>query len=133
MKKFNSKPGLEIFIPLAVILLYCIYQTTMHANWLGLFVVVLVILFFVYLVRSTSYVISGEVLQVKCGFFYEKIIDVNKIKTIKEVADFFGSPATSVNKVEIKYNDKESVAISPVHPADFITTLLHINPAIEIR
>ncbi|CAN5513670.1 hypothetical protein BH11BAC5_BH11BAC5_00600 [soil metagenome] len=133
MKKFSSKPGLEIFLPLAVVLLYCIYQATRHSNWMGLFIIVLVILFFVWLVRSTNYIISGEVLQVKCGFFYEKIIDVNKIKTIKEVSHFFSSPATSINKVKIKYNDKESVAISPLHQADFITMLLHINPAIEIR
>ncbi|MDN3655243.1 PH domain-containing protein [Ferruginibacter paludis] len=133
MKRFSSKIGLEIFLPLAVLLLFCIYQAATHSDWIGFFIIVLVILFFVYLVRSTSYVISGEVLQVKCGFFYEKIIDVRKIKTIKEVSDFFGSPATSIKKVEIKYNDKESVAISPTHKADFITTLLHINPAIEIR
>lgn len=71
-------------------------------------------------------------LKVKYSFFYEKIIDITAIKSVKETNNPMASPAASLDRLEIKFKN-DSIIISPKNKSDFINHLLEINPAIEIK
>ena len=55
MKIFRSKIGLELVVPVVIILLYVLFAVIKYANWFGLIMVLLVTLFFIYLAVSTTY------------------------------------------------------------------------------
>lgn len=133
MKQFNSKIGLEFFIPVALIVGYFLYKTIIDSRWVGLLIIIPAIVFIAYLFFSIKYIISGKTLEIKCGFLINKSIDIGTIRRIREVTDFFAAPATTINRLEIKYNDSDSIAISPKNKLDFIETLLKVNPGIEIQ
>ena len=132
MKEFKSKIGPELLLPLLVLLSFLLYQALIDFNWGGVLITIAVAVFFVYLFLSTKYIIADTILEVKCGFMTDLLININDIKRVREVRDFFAAPATSINRLEIKYNEMESVAISPENKAAFIQELLKINPAIEV-
>lgn len=132
MKQFNSKIGLELLPPLLLLFSFLLYQTLIDFNWGGLLITIAVIVFFVYLFLSTKYIIADTTLEVKCGFMTDLFINITGIKRVREVQYIFAAPATSINRLEIKYNEIESVAISPKNKAAFIQELLKINPAIEV-
>ena len=131
--KFRSKYGPELIIPLAVLLGYLLYLAVEQSNWAGVVVTGSVIVFFVYLFASTFYVIEEKKLFVNCGFVYRKIILVESINTIREVTDFFGAPAASIKRLQIVYNGKDAVAVSPKDKINFLATLVRLNPAIKIE
>ena len=133
MKKFASKPGLELLVPLSLLLGYALFGAIMDQNWIAVLLLALVVVFFLYLYNTTRYNIYGKQLEVSCGFFYYKMVQIDTISSIKKVTDVFAAPATSIYRLLITYNNKECVAISPMHKLDFIQTLTNINPAIRIE
>lgn len=133
MKKFNSKPGLELIIPVAALLGIFLYLSISESNWAGTILTSLAIAFFIYLLSTTRYIIAGKKLEIKCGIFYDRFIDIYRIKKITDVTDYFAAPATSVKRLEIYFDEINSVEISPDDRNGFITSLLNINPAIKIK
>ena len=132
MKRFHSRIGPELLIPAIFLTSYFFYTAITAFNWAALTITGAVIIFLVYMCLSTSYFIYSTTLEIKCGVFYDRLINIDTIKTIREVTDIFGAPATSVKRLEIRYNESESIAISPRHQFDFIKILQQINPNIKI-
>lgn len=91
----------------------------------------LIIFFFGHVILSTYYIISSKKLRIKSSIFYDRTIDIMTIKKVSEISDIFSSPATSMKKLLIKFNDNESVAISPVDKLNFIKDLKEINQTIQ--
>ncbi len=77
--------------------------------------------------------IDGENLIVKNGFLKPQVIDIKTIKEISETNNPISAPATSLDRIEIKYGKNRSIIISPKKKEEFIDDLIKINPAIAIK
>jgi len=132
MKRYESKIGPEIFIPLSLVFLLLFLLAMMSKNWIGLLILTTVAIFIIHNIRNTFYIISDGLLNIRCGKLYRSKIRIASITTIKEVIDIVGAPATSVFRLEISFNGIQTVEISPKNKADFIHHLLALNPNIRI-
>jgi general stress protein CsbA len=133
MKQFNSKVGLEMLLPISLFFGFLLYEAIIDVNWSALILTTAVIAFFFgYLFLSTKYIIREDALEIKCGFLVNQFINIHHIQSVKEVKDIFAAPATSIYRLEIKYSQTESIAISPKNKAAFMQELLKINPTIQM-
>lgn len=135
MKKiYPSKIGLELAIPLILILGYSLYiQITEKPNFIGIAILAVVILFAMHLFMTTNYTIEEDKLIIKSGFLFHKTIDIKYINKITETNNLLSSPAASLDRLEIHYGKFESVLISPKQKKEFIDEITAINPAIEVK
>ncbi len=133
-KVYKSKLGLELIIPMALIFGTALFITVLtEPSWLGLIILLPIITLITYMFQTTQYAIEGNVLKIKCGFLYNKQIEINTIRKISETKNLLSSPATSVDRLEILYNKNDSVFISPKLKKEFISSIRELNPEIEIN
>lgn len=133
-KVYKSKIGLELVIPLVLVFGTVLFLTANEKpSWIGLSMLLLVILFVVHLLMTTNYTISGDHLAIKCGFLFNKTIDIKTIKKISETNNPISSPATSLDRLAIDYGKSNSVIISPKLKKAFINEILSLNPNIEVK
>lgn len=133
-KIYKSKIGLELVIPIALILgTVFILTVSNEPSWLGVLILLPVILFMVYMFMSTVYIVDNELLIVKSGFVFNDTIKIKTIRKISETYNLLSSPATSLDRLEITYNKYDSVLISPKDKYLFIENLTSINPNIEVK
>lgn len=132
MRKYKPKIGLGIVIFIAIVLGGTSTLMIINKAWPGLIINLALIGFVSYLFTSTYYIINGNDLTVKCGFFFKSTIKIDKIKIIKETNNPLSSPATSLDRIVIYYNKSDSVMISPKNKIDFINQLVKINNKIEV-
>jgi len=135
MKKiYKSKIGLELVIPIALILGAVLVLTIIkEPRWIGLAILLPVILFVVHLFLTTNYTIESEELIIKCGFLFNRKIDIKTIKKITETNNPLSSPATSLDRLEINYGKFDSIIISPKHKTEFIDNIIRLNPNVEVK
>ena len=131
MTKYKSKIGLGLVIFLSFILGGSAAIMIYEKIWLGFFLNMLVTVFVIYLLLNTFYVINDAVLEIKCGFLYAKAINIKTIYKIEETNNPISSPATSLDRLELFYDEFDSVLISPKDKAKFTSHLKTINPEIE--
>ena len=137
MKTYKSKFGFEIMIFLTLlfggIILFMTYQKESFKVILsvgGIFIVVYGL--FLYLNFSTEYTITETgILKVKCGFFYNKDFDINKIKSVANTGNLMSSPAPSLDRIELTYGTFDIIVISPKDKNEFARELTKVNPKIE--
>lgn len=133
-KTFKSKIGLELVIPLSVLLGAILFMTVSEKpSWLGLAILLPTLFFIVHLFMTTHYKIDGDNLTIKSGFFYTKTLSIHTIKKISETNSILSSPATSIDRIEITFGKFDSVLISPLKKKEFIGKLISINPRIEVN
>ncbi len=130
---YRSKIGLEIAIPLSGILLSIMALMIKEKSWPGFFIVLATSVFIIHLFLTTTYIIEGNTLRIKAGFLYNKVLDINSIKSISQTKNPISSPANSIQRIEIRYNTYDSVLISPKEKLKFIEHLLSVNPKIEVK
>jgi len=132
MKKYKSKIGLGIVLFLAVV--FGSTSTLMIINhaWPGVLINLVVIAFISHMFLTTYYIINGNDLIIKCGFLFNKTIKIDTIKKIEETNNLLSSPAASLDRIEIGYNQYDSVMISPKDKLDFINQLVTINENINV-
>jgi hypothetical protein len=82
---------------------------------------------------TTNYTIENGKLTIKCGFFYNKTIDINTIKKIAETNNPLSSPGTSLDRLEIVYGKFDSIIISPKKKKEFISDIEKLNPSVEVK
>lgn len=70
---------------------------------------------------------------VKSGFFIHKRINLELVKMIAETNSIIGSPAASLDRLEIIYDNFNSILISPKDKYGFIDHATSVNPQIEVR
>ena len=78
------------------------------------------------------YKITGNTLTVKCGYFPAVNHDISLIATIKPTRTILSAPASSLDRIEIRFVNHSSVVISPYDKLKFINHLRSINPDIDI-
>ena len=81
---------------------------------------------------TTYYQIDRDILRIKCGFFINKSVDINKIVRITGSDNSTNSPALSFDRLEIFFNN-ERIMISPKNKDGFLSEIRRINPAIEMK
>ena len=81
---------------------------------------------------GTRYKITGNTLTVKCGYFPAGNHDISLIATIKPTRTILSAPASSLDRIEIRFVNHSSVVISPYDKLKFINHLRSINPDIDI-
>jgi hypothetical protein len=132
-KVYKSKIGLELVIPIAVLIggpfLWMLF---LHA-WAGVIVISLTAVFILHMFATTYYTISGDTLDVKSGFIIHTTIDINTITKITATRNMLSAPALSLDRLEIFYNKYDSVLISPDDQAGFIAQLKSVNPNIAVN
>jgi membrane-bound ClpP family serine protease len=137
MKTYKSKFGFELIIFLTLIfgaiIVFMVYQSEPLKAILsvsGIFLLVYGL--FLYLNFSTEYTITeAGILNVKCGFLYNKCFDINKIKSIAKTGNLISSPAPSLDRIELTYGKFEVIVISPKDKNGFAGELTKVNPKIE--
>jgi hypothetical protein len=76
--------------------------------------------------------VKNEILIVKCSFIFKTSINIRSIKTIRESGSILAAAAASLDRLEILYNESDSILISPREKEKFIEHLLSINPNIIV-
>lgn len=135
MKKvFPSKIGLELIIPISLILAFGFKNILQQPQWSSilLLILILVLAFISYTFTSIKYSIENTILTVKASFFVNEKIDINSITKITKSNNIISAPAASLDRIEIFYGNKNSILISPKNKIEFINVLTTINPKIEI-
>jgi hypothetical protein len=133
MKRFYSKIGLEVVIPIVLIIGVTTTLMVLQKAWPGVAIILVTLLFIVHLITTTYYQIERGALRIKSGFIINKLIAINSIRKIQKSNSIFSSPAASLDRLEIFYNKYDSVLISPKDKQEFLAQLRNINPAIEIQ
>jgi hypothetical protein len=126
----KSKIGLEILIPVAVVI--CGITTVMIINsiWPGLIICALITLFIASIYARTFYKITNNNrLLIKCGFIESFDININEIEWIKKTNELTNAPALSVDRLEIGYKGGR-VLVSPQDKNKFVSDLKKINAKI---
>lgn len=95
-------------------------------------IVGLVGVFIGYIFSSTQYVIHDQILNIKSGFVVDISIQIETIKSISKSRNSISSPANSLDRIEIRYNQYDTVLISPQNKKAFIRNLKEVNPNIDI-
>lgn len=94
----------------------------------GLLLVLVSILLF-----NTKYIIDGELLYIKCGFLPKEKCSISQMVKIKNTRSIISAPAISLDRIEIKLNNRQRLIISPLDKKRFINHLCLINPNIIVE
>jgi Bacterial PH domain len=132
MTTYRSKIGIELMIPLAIILTWSLISQINAKDWPGMGIILLSSAFFAHILTTIYYEVNNETLIVKCSFIFKTSIHIRSIKTIRESGSILAAAAASLDRLEILYNDTDSILISPREKEKFIEHLLSINPNIVV-
>ncbi len=126
---YKSKIGPPIIFPLCTVGGMFIAMILTRA-WPAVLIMGVLILVLIHTYFNTYYTIAGNELKVRYGFIINKTIDISSIKKVVSTRDMRSAPALSTDRVEIFYNQNDSVLISPEDQAEFIERLKGINEEI---
>lgn len=133
-QKFKSKIGFELMLPIAGVFAIVIsFASSSGHGWSMLGILSPVILFIAPMFFGTSYTITGNNLEIRCGLFYYKKIAIAQIYKIRASRSWLSAPAVSLDRLEIFYDKYDSVLISPKDKQRFINELLKIEPTIDVE
>ena len=134
MKKvYKSKIGLEIIIPILIILAFGFKNIINEPKVPPIILLILVLAFITFLLTSIKYTIENQNLNIKAGFLINQNINIMNIESIKKSKNILSSPAASLDRIEIIENNKNSILISPKNKIEFIEELKKINPQIDVK
>ena len=134
MKKvYKSKIGFELVIPILLVVIFSFYNIIVEQKISGILILIFILAFISYIFLSIKYTIIDKNLNIKGGFLVNENIDIAKINKIEKSFNILASPAASLDRIEIKYGNGNSILISPKHKSEFISDLKKINPNIEIK
>ena len=102
-------------------------------SWVLIALVVIILAFATSLIFNTKYIIENETLSIKCGFLPIEKYNIQHIRSIQTTNTIITAPATSLDRIEIKFADRKTVVISPLDKHGFIECVCRINPAIVVK
>lgn len=131
---YTSKIGLELAIPITLaFVIPIIYGLTQQQTMVAVIFLTVAYAFIAHLFITTKYTVHNHTLIVSCSFLYKKVIDIHAIQQVIETNNPLSSAATSLDRLEIKFNKKQSILISPKLKKEFVTHIVAINPTIEVK
>lgn len=132
-KIFRSKIGLEIAIPITTVLLGVAIMVAYKTTSVSVSILLVGLLVLIgYLLYDTTYQVHNNRLIIRFGFIFKQVIEINEITAIKETNNPLSSPASSLDRLEIKHGKRGMVLISPKEKLEFIETIQSINPNVQI-
>ena len=132
MSKYKSKIGLNLLLPIILIVGSIGAFMAYEKIWIGLLIILIVSIFIGHIFLSTYYIIENKVLRVKSGFIIDEKINIDTILKIEETNNALSAPANSLDRLLISYNKFNSILVSPKEKNEFITQLTLLNPNIEV-
>ncbi len=120
--KFRSSISIALVAFLAVIFGSSSFLMLRDGAWLGLVINGLVILGIAALFRTTTYVLSDEGLEIRCGFS-RQFIQWKDIRSVKYTSNPISAPAFSFKRIHISYGKMGCVLISPHTRESFMNEL----------
>lgn len=129
----KSKIGLELMIPFSILFIGIGSLMVYKGIWEGVGIIMIIALFIGHLFMTTSYTIDGHTIQIKSGLFFNKSLKIDSIRKIVETRNPISSPALSLDRIELIYNQYDSVLISPIDKMSFIKALADVKPEIEVH
>lgn len=101
-------------------------------SWIMVALDVLLLGFVSMTLFNTKYIIDGELLYIKCGFLPKEKCFIPQIVKIKNTHNIISAPAISLDRIEIRLNNRQRLIISPLDKEKFINHLRAINPNIIV-
>ena len=101
-------------------------------SWIMVALDVLLLGFVSITLFNTKYIIDGELLYIKCGFLPKEKCFISQIVKIKNTHNIISAPAISLDRIEIRLNNRQRLIISPLDKEKFINHLRAINPNIIV-
>lgn len=132
MTTYRSKIGIGTLLSFIIVVSGVCVLEILHQDWISLIVILLIVALAIYIFRSAYCTITGNVLNIRFAFFIDTDIDINTIKSVMETNSIWSAPALPVNRLEIFYNNYDSIIISTPDKAQFVADLRAINPNITI-
>lgn len=127
---FKAKISWWLFAPILLLV-----SASMLLQWrispLGGIISLIVLAFILHFLATTSYTITPETVFVQCGFFRWQI-PTQRITRITETHNPLSSPAPSLDRLDIRYNQYDNLMISPRDKQKFIAALQQLNPSILV-
>lgn len=102
-------------------------------SWIMVALDVLLLGFVSITLFNTKYIIDGELLYIKCGFLPKEKCFISQIVKIKNTHNIISAPAISLDRIEIRLNNRQQLIISPLDKEEFINHLRAINPNIIVE
>lgn len=132
---FKSKisKGLLLLIIIAILIAPAIMLYHRTHVWEAIILLLLTAIICLPALFNTYYAIEKNVLKIRSGLLYKKDISIDNIRKIVETNNMISSPAASLDRLEIFYNNFDSVLISPKDKAGFIGAIQDINPKVEVK
>ncbi|MBC8032644.1 MAG: PH domain-containing protein [Chitinophagaceae bacterium] len=132
-KKYNSKTGAATLVPLLVLVGGTAALMFIQQIWIGFIFVAIAVSFIASVFLKTYYQLTdNNLLIVTCGFFYKITIPIMNIETIRPTRNPISSPALSLDRLELRYENGNRVLLSPANRPDFIASLQQVNASIKI-
>lgn len=137
MKTFKSAFGFTIVTLMTVlfvsIIAFMVYKSEpLEVMFTVGSIFLLVYGFCLHLNISTEYtIVETGVLKVRCGIFFNKSFDIDKIKSVSKSNSLVSSPAPSLDRIELTYGKFDTIVISPKDKIEFVKELIKVNPKIE--
>ncbi len=137
-KTFHSKVsrGLMSFVLVLLVmpitLVFLIEKSYAEAGLL-LVLIIPIVFFIVHLFFNTQYTITSKgKLEIRAGLYNFRPIDISSIHSISSSTSLISSPATSLDRLEIRYGKLRRVLVSPQDKEGFIKALTKVNKRIEV-
>ena len=134
MKIYKSKIDVWLVVLFFMMMLLPTIFTLIDVfSWTMVVLEGLLLLLVSILLFNTKYIIEGEYLYVKCGFLPKEKCSISQIVKIKNTRSIISAPAISLDRIEIKLNNRQQLIISPLDKEEFINHLRAINPNIIVE
>lgn len=135
-KKYPSKISFPLLIFVFVLFFGPFFSNIVKGEFssnsiLAIALLTVIFLLILPLFFRTIYIIDGNELKVKCGYFSYKPIKIDQIQEISKTRSIMSSPAPSFDRILIKYEQHNEIILSPKHKEDFASMLTKINPKIK--
>lgn len=139
MKKQRFRSRISVLILLIILIVFApIFINLFKSDNLspGLYFLIGILLFILFLLTGIQYIISEGKLQIKLWMIPCGSISISEITFIKRSYNPLSSPAASLKRFNLvlgKSASFQDVLISPVRESEFIKELKEINPAIIVQ
>ncbi len=131
MQLFHSKIDLwllSITVLSIVISLVAAYITVMQAGVVNMFIAFTIVMLGaglpIWLFAGTRYIVTDELLRVECGPFSWSI-PLSSISSVTATRNPLSSPALSLDRLELKYENGKSILVSPSEKSAFLAAIGH--------
>lgn len=132
MKSYRSKIDTWLIVLLTIVFGSLIFVAFSSKDWVLSLILLPLISLMIYMFSTLRYIIDGDFLNIKFGFFTHSKININDIRSIEKSNNLLSSPASSLDRLSIKYKKYDEVLVSPKEKQDFIKDLLSVNAGIVV-